>query len=205
MTDSYERKITPKSQTNGGKKSMTETTERPTLAVEDQKKRIRRKRKTNVSIPYASATAGMRAQDEVKRILQNFGCDKVGIMDDAAKQEVTLYIEYRGRNIRLPVSTKGWAAMYLRKNPHSNRHRISRHEWEQRAIRQGQIAANSVMRDWVKATVTAIEAGIFSFEAAFLPYMLTASGQTVLERLAEMPNLLPAPEQPKVVQLPSAG
>jgi hypothetical protein len=42
--------------------------------------------------------------------------------------------------------------------------------------------------------------GILSFEAVFMPYMLTADGRPVIERLAEM-ILLPSPECPKVVSL----
>jgi hypothetical protein len=48
--------------------------------------------------------------------------------------------------------------------------------------------------------ITAVECGIVSFEAVFMPYMLTADGRLVIERLAEM-NLLPSPETAKVVPL----
>ena len=64
------------------------------------------------------------------------------------------------------------------------------------------MAVNSILRDWIKGQVTAIETGILSFEAVFMPYMLTATGQTVLERIKDT-NLLPAPEAPKIVQLPT--
>jgi len=37
-----------------------------------------------------------------------------------------------------------------------------------------------------------------------MPDMLTANGQTVAERIIEL-KLLPAPEGPKVVQLPSSA
>jgi hypothetical protein len=47
--------------------------------------------------------------------------------------------------------------------------------------------------------MTAIESGILSFEAVFMPFMLTSDGQQVIEWVAE---LLPEPEQ-KVVALPS--
>ena len=53
------------------------------------------------------------------------------------------------------------------------------------------------MRDWIKGSVTAIEAGILSFEAVFMPFMLTSDGWPLLERAVE---LLPRPEE-KVVML----
>ena len=44
----------------------------------------------------------------------------------------------------------------------------------------------------------AIETGIMSFEAVFLPYMLTDDGRPVCERVAE---LLPKPTEQKVIAL----
>jgi hypothetical protein len=73
--------------------------------------------------------------------------------------------------------------------------------WEQNALRQGHIAVNSILRDWMKDQITAIECGILSFEAVFMPYMLATDGRPLIERLAES-NLLPAPEEAKVVTLP---
>jgi hypothetical protein len=48
--------------------------------------------------------------------------------------------------------------------------------------------------------VTAVECGILSFEAVFMPHMLTNDGRPLLERITE---LLPKPEEPKVVALPA--
>jgi hypothetical protein len=59
--------------------------------------------------------------------------------------------------------------------------------------------------DWIKGQVTSVECGILSFEAVFLPYMLTADGRPLVERIGET-ELLPKPETPeasKVVNLPA--
>jgi hypothetical protein len=53
---------------------------------------------------------------------------------------------------------------------------------------------NSILRDGIKGQVTMIEAGIVSFEAVFMPHMLTNDGRTVMERMAEN-DLLPKPEE----------
>lgn len=82
--------------------------------------------------------------------------------------------------------------MYLKAHPHTYRMRHSKHEHEQRALRQGFIAVNSILRDWVKGQVTAVECGMLSFEAVFMPYMLTSDGRPVIERLMET-KMLPAP------------
>jgi hypothetical protein len=153
-----------------------------------------------MNTPYASATSNMRAREETRKLLLHFGCQSVGFMDDASRSDVLLAFEHRGQRVQIRVSAKGWAAMWLRKNPYGVRHRCSRHEWEQKALNQGLIAVNSMMRDWIKGQITAIESGMLAFEEAFLPYMLTADGRTLAERIKET-NLLPAPEAPKVVQI----
>jgi hypothetical protein len=79
--------------------------------------------------------------------------------------------------MQLPASAKGQAQMYLRENPWNPRRKSTKQEHEQAALRQGQIAVNSILRDWIKGQVTAVESGILSFEAVFLPYMLTADGR----------------------------
>jgi hypothetical protein len=114
-----------------------------------------------------------------------------------------LAFKHRGGAVQLKASAKGWAQMYVKKNPWTNRRRGTRVDWEQNTLRQGHIAVNSILRDWIKGQITAIECGIHSFEAVFTPYMLTADGRPLIERLAES-NLLPSPEEPKVVLLPGA-
>lgn len=76
-------------------------------------------------------------------------------------------------------------------------------EWtiEQRALAQGHIAVNSVLRDWIKGQVTAVECGILSFEAVFAVHMIGADGRPLLEKAVEM---LPRLEQ-KVVELKSVS
>ena len=53
-----------------------------------------------------------------------------------------------------------------------------------------EVAVYSLLRDWIKGQVTAIECGILSFEGAFLGQILLPSGRTVLEHATEG-NLLP--------------
>ena len=57
---------------------------------------------------------------------------------------------------------------------------------------------NSILRDWIKGQVTAVECGILSFEAVFMPFMLTADGRPLAERA-----MLPKPAEEKVVALPA--
>ena len=116
------------------------------------------------------------------------------------EHEVLLAFTHRGRQVQLRASAKGWAQIWLRENPFNYRRRATRQDWEQAALQQGHVAVNSVLRDWIKGQVTAIETGVLQFEAVFMPYMLTADGRTALEHVKER-NLLPAPDEPKVIPL----
>jgi hypothetical protein len=160
--------------------------------------RKRRGRKTGV--PYENATTGIKARAEIEKVLDRFDCKSIGFMKDPDEQhDLLLVFKHRGRQVQLRVLAKGWAQFWLKKNPWTYRHRCSKHEWEQKALEQGRVAINSVLRDWIKGQMTAFECGILSFEAVFMPFMLTSDGRSVIERVNE---LLPEPDEPKVVQIP---
>ena len=150
-----------------------------------------------VSVPYVGATSGQKAREEISKILRRLGCESIGFMDDFATAEVLLAFSHRGRPVQLRASAKGWAAMYLRAKPWNAYYRCSRQEHEQTALKQSHVAVNSILRDWIKGQVTAIECGILSFEGVFMPYMLTNDGRPLLERAVE---LLPRPDN-KVVTI----
>ena len=115
-------------------------------------------------------------------------------MDDFEDHSVLLAFRHRGRPVQLRASACGWAQMYLKENPYSHRMRHNKQDHEQRALAQGSIAINSILRDWVKGQLTAVECGMLSFEAVFMPYMLTSDGTPLMEKIQSMPGLLAAPQ-----------
>lgn len=148
-----------------------------------------------MGVPYEGATTGVKARDEIIKTLRRFGCESVGFMDDFEAHEVILAFKHRGRDVQLRASAKGWAQMWLTAHPWSYRTRgKTRDEHQKAALAQGLIAVNSILRDWIKGQITAVECGMLSFEAVFVPYMLAADGRTVIERIAET-GLLPAPKE----------
>lgn len=147
---------------------------------------------STATVPYENATSGDAARSEIIKILRRFGCSSIGFMDDFDKKEILLAFEHRGNRVQLHASAKGWAAMYLRAHPHTVRMRNTKAQHEAKAIEQGLIATNSILRDWVKGQVTAVECGIMSFSAVFLPYMLAADGRPMIEHMVSR-GLLPAP------------
>jgi hypothetical protein len=144
------------------------------------------------SVPYEGATSGAAARDEITKLLRKFGCESVGFMDDFENQTVLLAFTHRGRPMQLKASAKGWAALYLKAHPYTYRTRGTRSDHEQKALKQGLIAVNSILRDWVKGQVMAVETGILSFEAVFMPFLITADGRPLIERIGEA-GMLPAP------------
>ena len=146
-----------------------------------------------MSVPYASATSGTRAREEISKILRHFGCEAIGFMDDFEQHEVLLAFKHRGRQLQLRASAKGWAALHLKENPHNYRHKHDEKQHADKALAQGQIAIHSILRDWVKGQVMAVECGVLSFDAIFMPFMLTHDGRTISER-ADQLGLLPASE-----------
>lgn len=136
-----------------------------------------------MGLPYATATSGKNAVEEMQRILRHFGASSFGVMEDFDKGTLLVQFEWHGRRVSIEASAKGYAAAWLRHNPYSNRMRVTRQEHEKRALRQGQIAVYSILRDWIKGQITAVETGMLSFEGAFLGQIMLPSGETVLRRV----------------------
>lgn len=146
-----------------------------------------------ITIPYENATSGGKARDEITSLLRRLGCESVGFMDNFDRAEVVLQFRHRGRPVALRASAKGWAAMFLKARPfNGSRMRKTRADYEREALNQGFVAVNSILRDWVKGQVMAVECGIMSFEAVFVGHMLGEDGRSILENLTEA-KMLPPP------------
>lgn len=145
------------------------------------------------SVPYEGATTGAVARGEIIKLLRRFGCESVGFMDDFEKHEVVLAFSHRGRPIQLRASAAGWAQMFLKQNPWNGQRKSRRQEWERKALDQGLIAVNSILRDWIKGQITAVECGILSFEAVFIPMMIAHDGRQIIEHIMDA-GLIPRPQ-----------
>lgn len=148
-------------------------------------------------LPYENSTSGERALGEIQKILRAFGCSKFGSMIDDEDGTVLVQFEHHGRQATVKASIKGYAAAWLREHPYKasgyGKTKVSREKHEQRAMDIASIAVYSILRDWIKGQVTAIETGILTFEGAFLGQLLLGNGKTVLEHVTAH-NLLKGPE-----------
>lgn len=143
-------------------------------------------------LPYESSTSGEKALGEIQKLLRGFGCSKFGSMVDDQAGEVLVQFEHRGRPVSVKASMKGYAAAWLKQHPHTHRMRVTRTQHERKALDIASVAVYSILRDWIKGQVTAIETGILTFEGAFLGQILLGNGMTVLQHM-ETNKLLPAP------------
>lgn len=148
-----------------------------------------------MSLPYESATSGDRAVQDMQKVLRAFGCGKFGHMMDYDKGELLVQFEYRGLPVSVKASISGYAAAWLKEHPYNHsRTRSTNIEHERKAKTIGSIAVYSILRDWIKGQITAIETGVLSFEGAFLGQILLPNGQTVFEQVTAQ-RLLPAPQE----------
>jgi len=148
-----------------------------------------------MGLPYEQATSGERALGEIQKILRGFGCSKFGSMIDDEKREILVQFEYRGRPVSVKASVQGYATAWLKAHPYNpSRTRSTKIEHERKALDVASVAVYSILRDWIKGQVMAIETHILTFEGAFLGQILLPSGRTVLEHVtAPDVGLLPAP------------
>lgn len=142
-----------------------------------------------MALPYENASSGDKAMAEIQRILQKFGCNKFGTMTDWDAGTLMVQFEWNGQRVTFPASFKGYAEMWLKENPWSNRRQSSQAEWQQKAMEIGSMAVYSILRDWIKAQVVAVETGLITFEEVFLAHLMLPSGMRVIEH-AKANNLI---------------
>ncbi|MEM9282094.1 MAG: hypothetical protein AAGA96_09725 [Verrucomicrobiota bacterium] len=144
-----------------------------------------------MKLPYQDATSGQNAINEIQKVLKAFGCTKFATGEDFDSGELFVQFQYHGRLVHLVADSKGYAAAWLKNNPWSSRRRCTQADHERRALQIGSVAVYSVLRDWVKGQITAVEIGMMSFEGAFLSHMQLSNGKTVMDHVNEE-KLLPA-------------
>lgn len=143
-----------------------------------------------MSIPYENATSGASALEDIRKLLTRFGCTRFGTMTDTEKGELVVQFTYRGANVTAAASFRGYAAAWLKEHPMGPRMRGTKADYEKKALAQAQISVCSILRDWIKGQVMAIETGVLSFEGAFLGQILLPSGKTILDEVIERDMIL---------------
>lgn len=138
-----------------------------------------------MSLPYSNSSVGEKALIELQNILKKFKCDKFGTMIDWNAGTVMVQFEWQGMRVSFPASFKGYAEAYMKDKPYSTRMHCSAKEYKEKALEIGSKAVYSILRDWVKAQVVAIETGIVTFEEVFMAHLLLENGQRLIEHIKD--------------------
>lgn len=147
-------------------------------------------------LPYENATSGEKALGEIMKLLRAFGCSKSGSMSDDDKGEIIVQFEYRGRQCEVKANINGYAAAWVKEHPYNSNYRYPREKHGKRALEIANVAVYSILRDWIKGQLAAIETGILSFDRAFLGEILLGhTGKTIFEH-AQIEGMLPQLEGP---------
>ena len=134
-----------------------------------------------MGLPYENATSGGAALEEIRKLLTKFGCTRFGTMTDVERGELVVQFTYRSRDVTAKASYRGYAAAWLKERPFTHRTRCSKQAHEQKAMKQAEVSVCSILRDWTKGQVMAVETGILTVEGAFLGQIMLPNGRTVLE------------------------
>ena len=137
------------------------------------------------SLPYENATSGKAAVEDMRKLLQQFGASSFGCMEDFGNGEVIVQFAWRERQVTMRCSAKGYAAAWLRVHPYTHRMRLTEAQHRARAMQQAQVSVYSILRDWLRGQITAVEVGMLSFDGAFLGNLMLPDGSTVLERITD--------------------
>lgn len=141
------------------------------------------------SIPYESVSGdGIQALAEIGKILGKFGCQAFGHMIDAERGVTIVQFKWRDQQISLEANWKGYAAAWQKAHPYTGYG--SRHDYDAKALALGRRAVCSCLRDWIKGQITAVECGVMSFGAVFMPHMLLPTGERVIDRVTGPNGLL---------------
>lgn len=138
-----------------------------------------------MSLPYENATSGAGALEEIAKVLKRFGCGRFGTMTDSEAGELIVQFNFRGKDVIVKASARGYAAAWLKEHPYGPRTKGTKLQHEKRALAQAEVSVCSVLRDWIKGQVVAVEVGAISFEGAFLGQILLPDGRTVLDHAVD--------------------
>ena len=111
-------------------------------------------------------------------------------MTDWDAGTLIIQFEWNGVKVSFPASFKGCAIAYLKEKPYSSRMRCTKAEYEAKALDIGSMAVFSILRDWIKAQVVAVETGLIGFDEVFMAHVMLPSGQRMIEHVRNN-DLLP--------------
>lgn len=144
------------------------------------------------TIPYQDSTAKAPLA-ELQRTLDKFGCSMFGTAKDTERGVTMVQFKWRNRQVSVEASWNGYAVALGKVRPCKIYGAQAKAEHHAKLLKQAQVSVECCLRDWIKGQTVAVECGVMSFEAAFMPHMLLPNGIRVIDHI-QSTNLLPPPE-----------
>lgn len=142
---------------------------------------------------YTTKVPAHQSIAEIGQILAKGGAKAVmHEYDDAGGiKALNFSMVFNGREIgfRLPASVESINTILIAKQKADPRHVPKDFTKREHALN----VTWRVIKDWIEAQVAMIEANQVKIEQVFLPYAVTANGQTLYEHIANDPSLLLGP------------
>ena len=139
-------------------------------------------------LDYTSKVPVSRTVAQVQAILVEHGARAVMMEYDGHGRITALAFKVKRPNgelpIRLPIDTA--ATLRVLQRQADNREIPARYAKEEHAYR----VAWRIIKDWVEAQMSLLETEMVRMEEIFLPYVITQSGQTIYQVMAEKHFLL---------------
>lgn len=146
-----------------------------------------------MTLPYSTTSSGIKAIEEIKKMIRGIGCTKFASGEDFETGEVYVHFEHKGIVVNINLTPRGYADAWLRENPHTPRKKCSLEDHKAKALEIGAIAIYSIIRDHVKSQLVMIEIGAKSFAEAFLPDVILQDGVKVIDKMQQS-KMLPPPK-----------
>lgn len=142
---------------------------------------------------YTTKVPAHQSIAEIGQILAKGGAKAVmHEYDDAGSiKALNFSMVFNGREIgfRLPASVEAINQIIIDMQKADSRHVSKAYISRDHAVN----VTWRVIKDWIEAQVAMIEANQVKIEQVFLPYAVTANGQTLYEHIASDPSLLLGP------------
>lgn len=127
-----------------------------------------------MKLPYQGVIASSdKSLAQLQKILQEFGCQRFGIMNDIDRSEVIVQFEWRQQKVELRASWKGYADKLAKYTP------------SQKQVEQAKKSVCAALKDWVKGQTTIVECGVMSFEEVFMPQLLLPEGGRLIDKAVQ--------------------
>jgi hypothetical protein len=126
------------------------------------------------SVPVA------RSEQQVKQLLMQYGADDVTTGTSSRLRQACVQFVYRGLPLRMSLTLPDSTAERFRKTTHGRArdNEAATQLWERECRQQWR-----VLFLLIHATLEAVENGVISANAAFLPWLMLPSGGTLADEL----------------------